>query len=71
MQSRNRIGAWTEFIKDRWEKESPAVRDEITKQAEEENTTLFKEWKQKAAFAGTPEDLDKYDGLQPYDLTHT
>jgi hypothetical protein len=70
MQSRDRIGAWTEFVKDRWEKESPAVRDQITKQAEEENETQFKEWKQKAAFAGTPEDLDKYDSLQTYDLIH-
>jgi hypothetical protein len=57
MQSRDRIGAWTKFVKDRWEKETPAVRDEITKQAKDENATLFKEWKQKAAFASTPEDL--------------
>lgn len=71
MQSRDRIGSWTEFVKDRWEKESPAVRDEIIKQANEENETLFKEWKQKAAFAGTPEDLDKYYNLQLYDLPHT
>ena len=64
MQSRDRIGVWTEFVKDRWEKETPAVRDKITKQAEDENATLFKEWKQKAAFAGTLEDLDKYDSMQ-------
>jgi hypothetical protein len=61
MQSRDRIRSWTEFVKGRWENESPAVRDEITKQAEEENATLFKEWKQRAAFAGTAEDLNKYD----------
>lgn len=60
MHSRDRIGSWTEFVKDRWEEESPAVRDEIKRQADEENATLFKEWKQKAAFAGTPEDLDTY-----------
>jgi hypothetical protein len=64
MQSWDRIRSWTEFVKDCWEKESPAVRDEITKQAKEENATLFKEWKQKAAFAGTAEDLDKYDTPQ-------
>jgi len=61
MQSRDRIGSWTEFIKDHWEKEPPAVRDEITRQADEENATLLKAWKQKAAFAGTPDDFDKYD----------
>ena len=71
MRSRDRIGAWTEFVKDHWEKESPAVREEFTKQADEENTNLFKEWKQKAAFAGTPEDLDKYDNQHSYDLIHT
>ena len=71
MHARDRIGSWTEFVKDRWEKESPAVRDEITKQAIEENQVLFKEWKQKAAFAGTPEDLEKYDNLQLHDLTLT
>jgi hypothetical protein len=59
-QSRNRIGTWTEFVKSRWENESPAVRDEVKKQADEENANLLKEWKQKAAFAGTPEDLDRY-----------
>jgi hypothetical protein len=69
MKSRDRIGSWTEFVKDRWEKESPAVRDEVTKQAQEENATLFKEWKQKAAFAGTPEDLDKYV-LKSHVLSH-
>jgi len=61
MQSRDRIGVWTEFIKDCWEKESPTVRDEITNQTDKENTTLFKEWKQKVAFASMPEDLDKYE----------
>jgi hypothetical protein len=70
MQSRDWIGAWTEFVKDRWEKESPTVRDEIIKQAEKENATLSKEWKQKAAFAGTPEDLEKYDHPQSNDRIH-
>jgi len=68
MQSRDRIGSWTEFVKDRWENESPAVREEVTKQVNDENAALFKEWKQKASFGGTPEDLDKYGGLQSYDL---
>lgn len=71
MQSRDRLRSWTEFAKDRWENESPAVRNEITKQADEENATLFKEWKQKAAFAGTAEDLDKYDTPQSYNFAHT
>jgi predicted AAA+ superfamily ATPase len=39
MQSQDRIGAWTEFVKDHWEKEMPTVREEITKQADKENTT--------------------------------
>ena len=68
MRSRDRIGTWTEFVKDRWENETPAVRDEITKQANDENAALFKEWKEKAAFSGTPEDLDKYDTLRLCDL---
>ena len=71
MWSWDRIRSWTEFVKDRWEKEPPAVRDAITKQAEEENATLLKEWKQKAAFAGTAEDLDKYDNSRLYELTRT
>ena len=70
-QSRGRIGSWTEYVRSRWEKESPAVRDEFIKQADEENATLFKEWKQKAAFAGTPEDLDRYYNLLSYALVHT
>jgi hypothetical protein len=53
MQSRDQIGLWMEFVKDHWEKESPAIRDEITKQANKENVTLFEDWKQKVAFAGT------------------
>jgi len=42
MQSQDRISLWMEFTKDRWEKELPAVRDEIIRQADEENVTLFK-----------------------------
>jgi hypothetical protein len=68
MQAQDQIGAWTEFVKDRWDDEMPAVKNEIIKQVDDENKTLFREWKQKAAFAGTPEDLDKYDELQLYDL---
>jgi hypothetical protein len=64
MRTRDRIGSWTEFVKDSWEKENPAVRDKIIGQANEENAALFKEWKRKAAFAGTPEDLDRYDNLR-------
>jgi hypothetical protein len=71
MQSRSRIGSWTEFVKERWETESPSVRDKFIKLADEENATLFKEWKQKAAFAGTPEDLDKYYNLHLRDWVHT
>jgi hypothetical protein len=68
MRSRDRIGSWTEFVKDRWEKEAPAVRDAIIKQASDENAALLKEWKEKAAFAGMPEDLDKYDDPKMYSL---
>ena len=64
MQSWDRIGSWMEFMKDCWKKESPAVRDEIIRQADEENATLFKEWKQTAAFAGTSENLNMYYNLQ-------
>jgi hypothetical protein len=71
MRSRDRIGSWTEFVKDCWEKESPALRDKIIKQVNDENEALFKEWKQKAAFAGMPEDLDRYDDLQLYSLIET
>ena len=58
-------------MKDHWEKESPAVRDEMKKQAKEENVTNLNEWKQKAAFVGTAKDLHKYDNLQSYDLICT
>ena len=71
MQSWDQIGSWLEFMKDCWEKELPAVRDEIIKETNEENTILFKEWKQKMAFAGMSEDLDKYYNLPSYDLPYT
>jgi hypothetical protein len=41
----------------------PAVQNEIIKKASDENAALFKAWKQKAAFSGTPEDLNKYETL--------
>lgn len=63
MQSQDRIGSWTEFVKDRWENETPAVQNEIIKKASDENAALFKAWKQKAVFSGMPEDLDKYETL--------
>jgi hypothetical protein len=63
MQSRNRIGSWTEFVKDHWENKTPAVQNEIIKKASDENAALFKAWKQKAAFSGISEDLNKYETL--------
>ena len=50
---------WNEHIRDCWEKETSEVQDEIMKKTDEENKNAMAEWKKKASFTGSPEDLDQ------------
>jgi hypothetical protein len=59
MKPSDRIRMWNEHVRDSWEKEAPAVREDITKQTNDENENVLAEWKKKASFTGSPEDFDQ------------
>lgn len=42
-----------------WEKETTEVQDEVIKQTDEENEKAMADWKKKATFTGSPEELDQ------------
>ena len=42
-----------------WEKEMPEVRDKIMKQADKESKKAVADWRKKASFTGSPEDLSQ------------
>jgi hypothetical protein len=54
-----RIRMWNKHVKSCWEKETPEVQDKATKQAEDEYKTALADWKKKASFTGSPEDLSQ------------
>jgi regulator of replication initiation timing len=54
-----RLRMWNEHVRDCWEKETSEVRGDIMKQTDEENETVMAEWKKKASFTGSPEDLNQ------------
>ena len=54
-----RIRIWNRHVKACWEKETPEVREEITKQADIESETALADWRKKALFTGSPEDLSQ------------
>ena len=51
---------WNEHVRDSWEKETSEVRDAVMKQTDGENKSTMAEWKKKASFTGSPEDLEQY-----------
>jgi len=59
MKPHERLQMWNEHARDCWEKETSEVRDEIMKQTDKENENAMAEWKNKASFTGSPEDLDQ------------
>jgi len=48
---------WNKHVKTCWDKETPEVKDGVTKQMDEENKNVMAEWKKKPLFTGSPEDL--------------
>jgi hypothetical protein len=55
--ARDRIGRWNEYVRKCWKNETQVVKDELEKQAEEENEKAQAEWNKKSKFTGSPEDL--------------
>ena len=54
-----RIRMWNRHVKAFWEEETPEVREEITKQADKESEEALADWRKKALFTGSPEDLSQ------------
>jgi len=52
-----RLAMWNKHVKTCWEKETPEVKDGVTKQTDEDNEKVMAEWKKKPSFTGSPEDL--------------
>jgi len=50
---------WNKHVKACWEKETPEVREEIAKQADKESEKALADWRKKALFTGSPEDLSQ------------
>ena len=54
-----RIRIWNKHVKACWEKETPEVQEEISKQADKESEKALADWRKKALFTGSPEDLSQ------------
>jgi hypothetical protein len=50
---------WNEHLRSNWEKEPPDVRESVMKETEAENERALGEWKKKATFTGSAEDLEQ------------
>jgi len=59
MMNSQQIRMWNKHVRACWEKEMPEVWDEITKQAAEETEKAMADWRRKASFTGSPEDLSQ------------
>lgn len=59
MKPNERLQMWNEHVRVCWEKETFEVRSNMMKRTDEENETAMAEWKKKALFTGSPEDLDQ------------
>jgi len=59
MTNSQRIQMWSKHVKACWEKEMPEVRDKIMKQADKESEKAVADWRKKASFTGSPEDLSQ------------
>ena len=53
----HRIQLWNVQVRACWEKETPEVQNQVTKQTDEENEEQLAAWKKKALFTSLPEDL--------------
>ncbi|KAF8230320.1 hypothetical protein L208DRAFT_1476727 [Tricholoma matsutake] len=50
---------WNEHVRDSWEKEASEVWETVMNQTDEENKNTMAEWKKKASFTGSSEDLNQ------------
>jgi hypothetical protein len=50
---------WNEHLRSNWEKEPTDVRESVMKETEAENERALGEWKKKATFTGSAEDLEQ------------
>lgn len=57
--SSKRLRMWNDHVRACWEKETTEVQDEVIKQTDEENEKAMADWKKKATFTGSPEELDQ------------
>ncbi|KAF8221621.1 hypothetical protein L208DRAFT_1530669 [Tricholoma matsutake] len=59
LKPRDRIRMWNEHLRSNWERELPEVRESVMKETEAENERALGEWKKKATFTGSAEDLEQ------------
>jgi hypothetical protein len=57
LKPRDQIRMWNEHLRSNWEREPPDVS--IMKETEAENERALGEWKKKATFTGSAEDLEQ------------
>jgi hypothetical protein len=59
LKPQDQICMWNEHLRSNWEREPPDVRESIMKETEAENERALGEWKKKATFTPSAEDLEQ------------